>query len=444
MDHYAHAHEHPHMSHMAQWVHSRSARRRHFLIALALAVVLLATGCTTSTSSYSATSPSSAIPSSSATSRPVAAFNVSEMTVWLANLFDIHSPRWINGVLAGEPCSIHPTHTFCPYDFATTPDGKILALVSLSGEIKVWDVVTRRLLFDEPGVADRSSVGSIGVWLSPDGHLVARAVYNSGFTKPMAIISFQIWDVASRQPLFHHGPTRSAPAAQICDVGLAPNELVLTFVALPTWDMFVHSPSGYVKAATYQNGQCDKSLIYVPGRAEWFLTFFGEGYTIWKPPARPVNTHVPCRHDSQLSAVNGNGDLYACATGGPTGPAYYGNSVLIWDVTKGIEIARLKDGRTMGNVNDAVFLNNGRSLAVLAQPPGPLNVTGPKNLLLYSLVPHPAEHRVIALPALSGGWSVSSIGGFAVAIGYGGVLNKPKQYCCLKAVMQPHFKRLIR
>jgi WD40 repeat protein len=217
MEHQAPAHGRSHMSHLAQWMHACGARRRHLLIALALAVALFPTGCAHSTSSSSPTSS----PTASSPVR-VPALNASQMAAWLAKLFGINSPTWVRGVLAGEPCRLQPGRAFCPYDFATTPDGKILALVNLSGEIRIWDVTERHLIFDEQGITNTSSVGTIAVWLSPDGRLVARAVYNSGFTKPMAIISFQIWDVASRQPLFRHGPTQSAPAAQICDVGLAP------------------------------------------------------------------------------------------------------------------------------------------------------------------------------------------------------------------------------
>ncbi len=414
------------MSPTPQRVNPLSARRRYFLIALALVVMLCPTGCGTSSSL------------SSATSRPTAsAFSASQMTVWLAKLFGINSPRWMSGVLAGEPCSLQPAHAFCPYDFATTPDGKILALVSLSGEIKVWDVTERRLLFDEPGIADTSSIGTIGVWLSPDGHLVGRAVYDSGTSNPMVIISFQIWDVSSHQPLINHGPTPSSPWAQLGDVGLAPNGLVLCFVPMTPgrpWYMFAHSPSGYALVATYQNAEYEQSVSYVASRAEWFLTISG-GYAIWKPSTRPVIIHVPCHRDSQVSIVNDIGDLYACATGGPDSPTDTGKSVLIWNVTKRAESARFRDSRNMGNISGATFLNNGRSLAVLARPPSnELMTTGPENLFVYSLAPHPVEESVIALPGVSGGWGIYSIGSFAVAIGYG---SQYKAYCCLRAVMQP-------
>jgi WD40 repeat protein len=340
-----------------------------------------------------------------------------------------------DGVLAGEPCNDHPAHAFCPFDFATTPDGMTLAMVSLSGEVQVWDVAGRRLLFDEPGIANRSSIGDIVVWLSPDGRLIARAVYNSGFTKPMAIISFQIWNIVTRQPLFHHGPTRSAPAAQISDVGLAPDGLLLTFVSLPTWYLFAHTTTGYVKVATYRTTESSESVSYVASRAEWFVPLAGGGYAIWKPSTTPEIIRVPCHGQSQISVVSGNGGLYACAAGGPDGPADFGNSVLIWDITHRVEVARLKDSRNIGNAVEGTFLNNGRSLAVLALPPHGLLNSGPQNLLLYSLGPHPAEQSVITLPGIpGGGWAVHTIGRFAVVIGTG---LKYHAWCCLKAVMQP-------
>lgn len=430
MDHHAHAHE---RSRLPQWTYSCGTRRRPFLVALALVVVFFPTGCAPSGTSSSATS------SASATARPAApAFNASQMTVWLASRFGINSPKWINGVLAGEPCSVHPAHAFCPYNFATTPDGKILALVSLSGEIKVWDVADRRLLLDESGVADTSSVGSIGVWLSPDGRQVARAVYNSGINNPMVIISFQIWDIATGKPLIDNGPTSSYPWAQIGDAGLAPNGFVLVLLPPTTgtpWYMYALSPRGYVPVATYQNTESEQSVSYLASRAEWLVTITG-GYATWRSSTRPVITSVPCHKDSQISIINDRGDLYACATGGPEGPTGFGNSVLIWDVTKRVESARFRDSRNMGNISGATFLSNGSSLAILARPPArELETVGPENLFLYSLAPHPAEESDIALPEPSGGWSIYSIGNFAVAIGYGG--ESYRSYCCLKAVMQP-------
>jgi hypothetical protein len=164
------------------------------------------------------------------------------------------------------------------------------------------------------------------------------------------------------------------------------------------------------------------------------VNFYG-GYAAWKPPAPPVIVKPGCHRDSQVSTVNGQGDLYACATGGPEGEASSGDSVLIWDVSRRAEFARLEDTRDIGNVGALTFLSNGRSVAFLAWPgPGNPIVTGPENLLVYSLAPHPAERSVITLPGLSGGWEITAIGSFAVALGQG---NGVGYFCCLKAVRQP-------
>ena len=423
MEHQAHAHERSYISRVPRRRHPGGARRRHVLAALALVIALFSTGCGTSAASSSA-SARSAAPHISA----------SQMAVWLARVFGIASPSWQSGVLAGRTCGDHPTHAFCAYNFTTTPDGRILALASLSGEIQVWDVATQRLLLDEPGVADRSAVGTVVAWLSPDGRLVARAVYNAGINNPLVITSFQIWDITTRQPLIHYGPTRSSPLPQIGDVGLAPNRLVVVFVTVPGWHFYARSQSEYKEVATYQSTEYVQSVGYVASRAEWIVNFYG-GYAIWKPSATPVVVKPPCDKDSQVSTVNDQGDLYACATGGPGGPASSGNSVLIWDVNKRTEFARLEDRRNIGNVGALTFLNNGRSVAVLAWPgPGNPVVTGPENLLLYSLTPHPAEQSATILPGLSGGWEISTIGNFAVAIGQGSEVG---YYCCLKAVKQP-------
>jgi hypothetical protein len=355
------------------------------------------------------------------------------MAVWLARMFGINSPRWQSGVLAGEPCAVQPTHAFCAYTFATTPDGKFLALASLSGEVRVWDVATQRLLLDEPGLADRSSIGSIAVWLSGDGRLLARAEYNAGTNNPMVINSFQVWDIASGHPLVGHGPTVSSPWPQIGDVGLAPNGLVLVFLD-QGWELFARSQGGYARAARYQTTDSVQSVGYLPDRAEWIVNL-AVGYAVWKPSATPVTVKVPCYRESQVSTINAQGDLYACAVGGPDGPASSGNSALIWDITRKAEVARLEDGRHIGNVAALTFLSNGRSAALLAWPgPGNPVVTGPMNLLLYSLAPRPAEKSVITLPGLYGGWGIQAIGSFAVAIGQG---NGVGYYCCLKAVRQP-------
>jgi WD40 repeat protein len=429
MEHRTNAHGRSYVSRVARRKHPHYARRRHALVALTLVVALFSAGCETSVASSSEGASSGATARSAAVSR----LSATQMAIWLARLFGINSPRWQSGVLAGETCGDHPTHAFCAYIFATTPDGKTLALASLSGEVRVWDVATERLLLDEPALADRSSTGSIGVWLSPDGRLVARAVYNAGINNPMVINSFQVWDIATRQPLIDHGPTVSSPWPQIGDVGLAPNGLVLVFVAAG-WELLARSQSGYAKVATYQNTDYVQSVGYVASRAEWIVNLT-DGYAVWKASAMPVMVKVPCYRESQVSTINAQGDLYACAIGGPDSQAHTGNSALIWDVTRKAEVARLEDGRHIGNVAALTFLNNGRSVALLAWPgPGNPVVTGPENLLLYSLAPRPAEQSVITLPGLSGGWNIYAIGRFAVAIGQG---NGVGYYCCLKAVRQP-------
>jgi WD40 repeat protein len=424
MEHRAHAHERSYIWHAPRQKHPAGARRRHALIVLALVAALLPAGCGTTAAS------------SSAAARPAASrLSASQMAVWLAGLFGINSPTWQSGVLAGPPCGVHPTHAFCAYTFATTPDGRILALASLSGEVRVWNVATRQLLLDEPGIAGTSSIGSIGVWLSPDGRLLARAAYNAGTNNPMVIISFQVWDIATRQPLIEHGPTPSSPLPQIGDVGLAPNGLILAYVTVREWQLFARSQEGYTEVATYRIADIDQSVDYVASRAEWIVTLFGADYAVWKPPAAPVIVKVPCYRDSQVSTVNAQGDLYACATGGLAGPASSGNSALIWDVKKKAEVARLQDARHIGNMGALTFLDNGRSVAILAwPPPGNPVITGPENLLLYTLVPHPIEKIAITLPGLSGGWNIYAIGSFAVAIGQG---NGNGYYCCIKAVRQP-------
>jgi WD40 repeat protein len=449
MDHRAHAYQRSQMSHGHQRMYVCGTRRRHFLIALAFVIVLFSTGCGTSTSRSSASG-----------------FGASQMTAWLAKLFDINSPKWISGVIAGKPCSDQPAHAFCPDKFAITPDGKILALVARSGEIKVWDVAKRRLLLDEPGLAYKlygqgdnqralllnepgaayNSLGYSDVWLSPDGRLVARAVYSDYWTSPPAVtIAFQVWNIATRQPLPADAPTPYSPWDPLAIVGLAPNELVLVFEDYKSQDWSWDWQRGHVEV-NYHSKEKPVSISYVAGRAEWLLTLDGSygigtppGYAIWTPSARPSIIRVPCDSYSQVS-TNDNGELYACATGPVKLFPYVGNSVVIWDVTKRVESARLGDSRNLSSVMGFTFLNDGRSFAILASPPfGPIG-DGPERLLLYSLAPHPAEDSVITLPGVSGGWGIYSIGGFAVAIGQS-TRYTGTGYCCIKAVMRPVSQR---
>ena len=220
--------------------HASDTRRRHFLITLTVVAVLFLAGCGTSTSR----------PKSSG-------FDASQMTAWLAKLFNINSPTWMDGVLAGKPCSWdQPGHSFCPNQFTTTPDGRIIALVSESGELQVWDVAKRRLLFHEPGLAYKFQglgqnqrkillnqpggayrfLGNSAVWLSPDGHWVARAIYSdSGTPLPYATIGFQIWDIATHLPLLTDTPTPSSPLDNLQTLGLALNQYVFVLQNHPFW-----------------------------------------------------------------------------------------------------------------------------------------------------------------------------------------------------------------
>jgi hypothetical protein len=395
------------------------------------------------------------------------------MTAWLAKLFGINSPTWMNGVIAGRPCIDQPGHSFCADKFTTTPDGRIIALVAESGELKVWDVAKRRLLFDEPGLAYKYQgqgqnqrwmllnepratyrfLGSSAVWLSPDGRLVARAVYSDDWTSPpMVTIAFQIWDIATHRPLLTDSPTPSSPWDNLQTVGLAPNESVLVFQNYSSWDWV--KGQAEVDYRDYHSVEKPRSISYVAGRAEWLLALDGTvyggfyststrpGYAIWTPRTTPsIVRPPPCDSPSQEVSINGNGQLYACETG-PVKLSTHGNSVLIWDVTKRVEFARLGDSRNLGSVMGFTFLDGGRSFAIDGYPggtPGEGEVL-PENLLLYSLVPHPAEDNVITLPGVSGGWGVYSIGSFAVAIGIGAALPAVG-YCCLKAVMWPASQR---
>jgi hypothetical protein len=457
MDHHAHARQCSQMSRSHRWMYACNPRRR-FLITLAVVVVLFSTGCGTS-----APRPRSS------------GFDASQMTAWLAKLFGINSPTWVNGVIAGNPCSDQPGHSFCADKFTTTPDGRIIALVSESGELKVWDVAKRSLLFDEPGLAYKFQgrgqeqrrvllnepgvayrfLGYSNVWLSSDGRLVARAVYSDYWTSPPAVtIAFQIWDIATHRPFLTDSPTPSSPWDNLETVGLAPNEYVLLFQSDSSWHWVKGPQAGAADYSYYHSVEKPTSISYVADRTEWLLTLDGTengaccytsirtGYAIWTPRTRPSIIRLPsCDSPSQEVSTNGNGQLYACETG-PAKFSTHGNSVLIWDVTKRAEFARLGDSRNLGTVVGFAFLDGGRSFAIMGYQrgtPGEGQVL-PQNLLLYSLAPHPAEDSVITVPGVSGGWGVSSIGTFAVAIGTGAHMNAVG-YCCLKAVMWPVSQR---
>jgi hypothetical protein len=454
MDHYTHGHQCSQISHSHRWMYACSPR--HFLITLAVVAVLLSTACGTSASRPSASG-----------------FDASQMTAWLAKLFGINSPTWMNGVIAGKPCSDQPGHSFCADKFTTTPGGRIIALVSESGELKVWDAAKRRLLFDEPGLAYKLQgqglnqrwvlpnepgvayrfLGSSAVWLSSDGRLVARAVYSDGDTSPPAVtIGFQIWDVATHRPLLTDTPTPSSPWDNLQTVGLAPNEYVLVFQNHPFWNWV----KGQVKVGyrEYHSAEWPDSISYLAGRAGWLLTLDGTkggaccytsiraGYAIWTAGTRPsIVRPPPCDPWSQEVSTNGNGQLYACETG-PAKFSTHSNSVLIWNVTKRVESAKLGDSRNLGSVFGFTFSNDGRSFAVIGYRRGPPSEGQvlPQNLLLYSLAPRPAEDSVITLPGISGGWGIYPIGSFAVAIGIGAHANAVGP-CCLKAVTWPVTQR---
>lgn len=396
------------------------SRRTKAWIVVVLAAALISSGCS-SGGAVSSAKPPPTVPATQ---------SASQIAVWLAGLLGIDSPKWAGKVLAGPTCTSRK-NVFCPQDMATTPDGRILALASFSGETKVFDVASRRLLLHEPASISGSRIeGRMGLWLSADGRFVARGISTEDQSGNEFTTVFQIWDIATGRAILAQAPTSASPWDPIDAAGIAPNgNTLIAFEGASEADTgwYLLSPTlkeRNVLATHMSYGETPGTIIYPSGKGEWLLDV-GNGYAMWAPPAKPSVTVLPCNTGVVASALDYDGELYACAVGGTHADG--SDTTLIWDIAKKAPLTTLADRKHAGVVTGAAFFGGGQYLAILAEPTQAYDLSGPKNLLVYSVSARPAEISVTRIPGISAGWGVQSFGRFAFAMGYsvqGGV-------CCL-------------
>jgi hypothetical protein len=405
---------------------------RRVWIPTAVLAVLFASACTAGSQGSARAGPSTRGSQTETNDLKVTARNTA---VWLASLFDVQSPAWTKGVLAAEPCS--GSSRFCPDQMATTPDGKILALAGVSGETRVFNVVSRQRLLDEPAVITSSAtIGRVGVWLSPDGRLVARGLSILDSKGEEKTIGFQIWDTSNGRPLLTDGPTRASAWPPIDAVGLQSRKafviVLQDYPGMTSWYVLGLVGSQYKVVAAHHTWREPVAITYLSDQGNWLLDL-GDSYATWAPPNKPSLTIVPCNSGWPVSKINIRRKLYVCAAGGSR--LNGGDSALFWDITRKLPFTTLIDRQRIGHVKDLTVLDNGQSLAILASPPSERETTisGTTTLLLYSLNPHPSEDRTISLPSISAGWSVQQVGHFVVVFGdttRGG-------FCCFAAFPWP-------
>jgi WD40 repeat protein len=404
-------------------VHSRTSRGLKAWLVAGLAVALVSGGC-----NGKPTASGKAQPSSSATKN-----SPMQMTTWLAGLLDIASPKWIDGVLSGPPCA-GSHNAFCPLNIATTPDGKILALEEFSGEIKVFQVTSHRLLLHEPpAITGSQIVGRAGVWLSSNGRFVARGVSTEDAQGNESTTSFQMWDTTTGRLVLTEVPTPGSPLPPIAAAGIAPDGQILlaletTSARITDWYLLSPARKQHLVVASYTSyNETPATIIYDSRTGSWIIDV-GNGYATWSPPAMPSVTVLPCNTGMSASALDGNGPLYACAFGGSHADG--SDTMLVWDITKKALVAKFVDHSRAGSVMGATFFDNGRYLAVFADLTHEAYDSTPKNLFTYSVSTRPTEVSVTRLPGVSAGWALQSAGNVAFAMG----ISVRGGYCCLKAV----------
>jgi hypothetical protein len=269
----------------------------------------------------------------------------------------------------------------------------------------------------------------MGVWLSPDGRFVARGVSTEPQGGNEVTTAFQIWDIRTGRPLLNEVPTPASPWPPIDAAGIAPNDNILIAFEGSGWYLLSPTRKQHFVVASYTSYyQTPATIIYPPGKGDWLLDV-GNGYATWTPPTTPSITTLPCNTGVPVSALDDNGQLYACAIGGTH--AGGSDTMLIWNIANKAPLATLVDHKHASVVTDATFFDAGRYMAILAEPTKEMDVSGPKNLLVYSVSSHPTEMNVMRLPGVSAGWGVQSFGRFAIATGYS-VLGG---YCCLMALV---------
>jgi WD40 repeat protein len=110
---------------------------------------------------------------------------------------------------------------------AFAPDGKTLAAVLIDGQVRLYDVATRKELrrFNEPAAGGfLVNVGALPVVLSPDGKTIATVSPSPGGALGQFSTSIRLWDAATGKPA---RPVAADPTGAALDPAFSPDGKLL-------------------------------------------------------------------------------------------------------------------------------------------------------------------------------------------------------------------------
>ncbi len=204
-------------------------------------------------------------------------------------------------------------HSSSVYSVRFSPDSKYIASASDDGTVKLWDVSTRQEIKTLKGHS--SWVNSVN--FSPDGQRLVTASADG---------TVRLWDIASGREINNHQESHNK------DKNESPIEI----------NSASFSPDGKVVAFA-----TDEELV-----------------KLWDINSDRIILITPRRHRGKVNSVNfsPDGTILVSASDGAreTGNNHYDNSLKLWDVATGREIANLN--KHLATVNSATFSSNGKTI----------------------------------------------------------------------------------
>jgi len=295
-----------------------------------------------------------------------AVFNPTAKILVAGNDDSPYVSRWDAATHHQFGTSIDTGEITCPK--AISPDGKILATVSDSGRVGLWDVATGRQFRPPFLVSHGSTCDEIAV--SPGGKILATAIFNTG--------KVRLWDIATGHQT---GPPITEPDLSPSGMAFSPDGKILATEGSSgtawLWDVTTHRQIGMPMPASRQFS----FLVVAFGPDHKIVVTTGVGGTAWLWNVTTQSLIGPplTEHTTALSGVAFSPDGSILATAGQDGKA------ILWDVATGRQIGppiTITTGAYASFPHAVAFSPDGKLLATVGADGVRLwDVAFPRNLL---------------------------------------------------------------